>query len=56
MIQENVVLAEIKAGANVSGYVYLYLPKHLCQAFDVGKGTVFVATYHDGHLVIQKKE
>ncbi|MDP3065041.1 MAG: hypothetical protein Q8O40_17830 [Chloroflexota bacterium] len=56
MIQENVVLAEIKAGANVSGYVYLYLPRHLCQTCHVGKGTVFIATYHDGHLVIQQKE
>jgi len=56
-MDSSLVITELKAGANVSGYVYLYLPKHLCKTFSVEKGTVFQATFHDGQLVIlQKKE
>ncbi len=47
---------KLTAHANTYGYVYLNIPKLLCEQCGVAKNTTFVAVIEDGHLVIRQEE
>lgn len=53
-----IVLGTIQAYANLSGYVYLHIPKHVAKQFNINSGTNFTISYRDGKIVIvqQRKE
>jgi len=46
---------EIKAHSNTSGYVYLNLPRSLCQQCSVENMTVFIATVRNGKLILKQE-
>ena len=47
---------KLTAHANTSGYVYLNIPRLLCEQCGIVKETVFIAVIENGRLVIRQEE
>lgn len=46
----------VTAHSNTSGYVYINIPRSLCQQCSIGKNTVFTIAVVDGKLILKQEE
>lgn len=45
---------KIKTYGTLSGYIYLHIPQHLCEQFEIKRSTTFDVLYRDGKLILQQ--
>jgi hypothetical protein len=47
-------VGRIKTYGTLSGYIYLHIPRHLCQQFGINPSTAFSVVYRDGKLILEQ--
>jgi len=49
-------LGSLKAYGNLSGYIYIHIPKYIAKHFNITPYTYFSIVYRDSRVVIEQKK